>query len=246
MSFRATPWRQGHPEIPLFQVTKTYVVKKGVYSISMRLEFVNLTDKPAKIMFDQAGPTGLQKEDYTKDDRNVLYGQIDQKSPSKITLGMKTNAELQDTKNPFPGGERFLGSSDNPATQLVWLAADNKFFASSMYLMPRDASDLAWDGPGARFYYDEAAGANGQASLAILPAWFGLSKKWVLSDPTANFPANLKGLITLSVGNDKWVGTVEANTSDTITIGGWAGPQPGRDFTIIRQASHFPAACRLA
>jgi YidC/Oxa1 family membrane protein insertase len=121
-------------------------------------------------MIDQPGPTGLPKEDYSKDDRNVLFGMISPKDEHKIDLGIKANAELQNAKDPFPAGYRYIGSSDDqgsvgqtarPATPMVWLAADNKFFASSMYLMPHDPNDLPWDGAGARFYYGAATEGGG-------------------------------------------------------------------------------------
>ncbi|MCK4275555.1 MAG: YidC/Oxa1 family insertase periplasmic-domain containing protein, partial [Phycisphaerae bacterium] len=124
------------------QIIKTYSVRKGDQSVSVRLEVINHSQFDLAVTLDQYGPTGLSREDLRADARKAAYAYLNP-AEQAVNPFFKPRAELAQTQKVnsqvryrYPAGEQIpLGSSDAP-DPLLWLGLSNKFFESFMYLIP--------------------------------------------------------------------------------------------------------------
>lgn len=146
-------------EQDMFQIIKTYTVRKGDYSIGMSLAFTNLSTEKLRVELDQSGPTGLRREGVREDARKIVYGwfdpedekvnvKVEKKSSGKI-LGMFGSdwLELND--------RQYLSRRSDSDEPMLWIAATNKFFSSIMYIKPTEKDALNSPDWEAKFYYAE-------------------------------------------------------------------------------------------
>ncbi|MCD6303665.1 MAG: membrane protein insertase YidC, partial [Planctomycetes bacterium] len=132
---------------PVVKLTKSYLVRRGDYSLEMRLELRNLLDVPIRVYVDQLGPTGVPLEELWRasDDRFLPYGRLEQGS-SKVQVVQKMQREITKRRGGqyvLPSGKPVpVGRSDDPSP-VLWIGLANKFFASMMYLRPQFAQRLA-------------------------------------------------------------------------------------------------------
>ncbi len=127
-------------------VRKTYTVTKGSYSIGVELSFINHMRQKVRLDVDQAGPTGITREDVRSDQRMAVLGKL---VDNKIKPVMRGKSDLD--KWPY-GQEEIVGRSDAVEKPLVWIGYVNKFFGAIMYLMPREKDRLNAASYDARYY----------------------------------------------------------------------------------------------
>ncbi|HDY65897.1 MAG TPA: hypothetical protein ENH84_06670, partial [Phycisphaerae bacterium] len=127
-------------------VRKTYTVTKGSYSIGVELSFINHMRQKVRLDVDQAGPTGITREDARSDQRMAVLGKL---VDNKIKPVMRGKSDLD--KWPY-GQEEIVGRSDAVEKPLVWIGYVNKFFGAIMYLMPREKDRLNAASYDARYY----------------------------------------------------------------------------------------------
>jgi len=136
---------------PLLRIVKTYTVSRDDYSIAMSLRVENLSAGDLRVALDQAGPTGLPREDRRTDLRQVAYAYL-QVADRKVQNRLKPAKQLGNLK---PGQKHILGST-NQADPVLWVGHINKFFGSMMYLRPAFKGRLAAPSYEARFYVSPA------------------------------------------------------------------------------------------
>ncbi len=137
--------------VPIVRIVKTYTVTEGDYSITMTLRVENLTDKRIFVELDQAGPTGLSREDPRSDLRQAAYANV-QAADRKVQNRLKPSKELSDMKL---GEEHWLGGSD-AKDPVLWVGHINKFFGSMIYLRPQVEGRLEAAAYRAGFYVSPA------------------------------------------------------------------------------------------
>ncbi|MCD6364930.1 MAG: YidC/Oxa1 family insertase periplasmic-domain containing protein [Planctomycetes bacterium] len=118
---------------PVLKLTKTYKVNKDDYTIRVSLRVANLSSQPLKIAVDQAGPTGLPREDRRSDMRKIAYGKFMPKDQAVQTF---TKARMAASKLTHADIAKpiFLNDRDKPES-ILWIGHLNKFFGSMMYLV---------------------------------------------------------------------------------------------------------------
>ena len=137
----------------LIRLVKTYTVSKQDYSIVMSLNVENLTGKPISVSFDQAGPTGLPREDVRQDMRMAAYASLHENGTIKNRNkpASKLDELVLDSRR-----EHKIGSSDG-AGPVLWIGHTNKFFGSMMYLRPADEGRIEAPLWKAGFYLSKAS-----------------------------------------------------------------------------------------
>ena len=122
---------------PFLKLVKTYQVKPDSHSVIVSLRVENLSSLPLRLAVDQAGPTGLPREDVRSDNRRAAYGRL-KADDQTVQPILKPNSEI---------GKKFeleelhgVGSSDE-GNPLLWLGHVNKFFGCMMYLIPHAAEE---------------------------------------------------------------------------------------------------------
>ena len=138
---RAVRHRRTSKDEPVLKLIKIYTIRKGDYTIYVSLETKNLSADPLKIRLDQAGPTGVPREDYRTDMRRAGYGKLSTKDgrvqaifkPRKGSADdvMKLRERIRTNQN----NPESAGTSSNQDPTL-WIGQINKFFGTMMYLVP--------------------------------------------------------------------------------------------------------------
>jgi len=146
---------------PLVRIVKTYTVRKDDYSLAISLRLESLTGQPLVVTFDQAGPTGVPREDLRTDMRQAAYAHL-QSSDGRAQNRLKPAKELPGMPLDKPV---WLGASDDK-DPVLWVGQVNKFFGSMMYLQPAVAERLAASTWGAEFYVE--AGEESPTSRTFL------------------------------------------------------------------------------
>jgi len=144
---RALP---GEPKKPYIELAKTYTlypvvaadeeVTPGVidfnqrpYSVRVTLTARNLSSDPddaCRIVIDQAGVTGVPREDLQRDLRRLAWARMEKGG----TKPMPQRRGADEKKMP---DSEDLGSSKE-GQPLLWVSQTNKFFAGVLYLMAPD------------------------------------------------------------------------------------------------------------
>ncbi len=131
---------------PLVRVVKSYTVTKDDYSIAMSLRLENLSGRTLKVTIDQAGPTGLPREDLRRDMRQAAYA-YQQAADQQIQHQLKPAAKLRELR---------LGKKHElkmrKGTPMLWIGQISKFFGSIMYLHPAVEGRLAATSYDPKFY----------------------------------------------------------------------------------------------
>ena len=115
---------------PVLKLIKTYTVRKGDYTIYVSLEARNLSAGPLTIRLDQAGPTGVPREDYRTDMRRAGWGKL---SAQDARVKASFMARKPDPSKMTPAVKVAMSGGQDPG---VWVGQTNKFFGSMMYLVP--------------------------------------------------------------------------------------------------------------
>ncbi|MFW5839511.1 MAG: YidC/Oxa1 family insertase periplasmic-domain containing protein, partial [Planctomycetota bacterium] len=156
-------------------VTKTYTVRKGDYSFTLELKVQNHSTQTVNVCLDQLGPTGVPKEDYDKDVRQIVYAQLSPDGEVQPTLvAAPGNGVYEDV--PLNDRKYVSGQGKDP----IWVGVMNKYFASLVYLESGSDATLANLGDDPEFYY--GALKESQTSQALFAGLMIGSKD--LSDET--------------------------------------------------------------
>lgn len=128
-------------------VIKSYTVREDSYSFRLDLQVQNHSALPVRVCLDQAGPTGVPREGYREDVRQIAYGLLGSEGEVEVTLVDKASGgQFEDV----PLNDRRYIDSDKPT---CWLGHMNKYFASLVYLKPEGKASLANNTAEPRFYY---------------------------------------------------------------------------------------------
>jgi YidC/Oxa1 family membrane protein insertase len=106
---------------PIVKLTKTYKITRDSYLMDCNFTIENLTDSEQKVRFNLGGPTGLGKEAFRADMRQVIAG-FRNKEGQVESVGLNTKklkAKEIEKRRPTIPGANFL-----------WIAATNKYFAA--------------------------------------------------------------------------------------------------------------------
>ena len=138
----------------VLRVLKTYTVRKGDWSMEVTLAVENLAGEPVTLMLDQAGPTGVPREDERGDQRQGLFGRrkADSEAIEVQRVAHAGGYEGITRDEGGPGDRNYIGRSDQ-AAPVAWIGQANKFFAALMHLRPGDAQQIAAAEAKADFYW---------------------------------------------------------------------------------------------
>ncbi|MBT3198599.1 MAG: membrane protein insertase YidC, partial [Phycisphaerales bacterium] len=123
----------------VIKLTKTYTVTKNDYTVAIRLQAENLSDKKLTVRLDQKGPTGVPMESHRSDERYAVWGQLDEENEISPEVELKTKLEKEKK-----GVRKVLGTTAGKKEErpIVWVGQGNKFFVSLFYLKPEVADRI--------------------------------------------------------------------------------------------------------
>jgi YidC/Oxa1 family membrane protein insertase len=116
---------------PLIKLTKTYKITPGSYLMNCDVTVENLTENEQKVRFNLGGPTGLGREGFRSDMRQVIAGfrEKEEAGGNVVSDGLNTkklrNAKEVADRRPA-----------KPGTDFLWIAAVNKYFAAIVVPVP--------------------------------------------------------------------------------------------------------------
>lgn len=162
VSMRATFWSADRK---LAQVTKTYSVHPGDYTLYMTLTVDNLSGSPIRVGIDQAGPSGLSEDISQRDYLAAHWGRYNA-ADDVVTVLAKPAKEAG---SMAPGVYQTVGwtrkeDDAGGANPVVWIGMANKFFGSMMYLQSPTPDRLAAVEYKGMFYEAAAKEATGQST----------------------------------------------------------------------------------
>ncbi len=217
---------------PFLTVWKSYTVREGSYSFRLDLKIENHWDLPVQVCLDQAGPTGVPREGYREDVRQIAYGLLGPEGEVEVTLVDKAGGgRFEDV----PLNDRRYIDSGKPT---CWLGHMNKYFASIVYLKPEGKASLANTAAKSRFYYGAMQETDTSQAL-----FTGLMLGWGQLDEQEDrqIIADAKDLAKrrkLPRGDEiAWIKPslrVEANDSRTVSMDVFCGPKK-RDLFSDKQ-----------
>ncbi|MCK4601156.1 MAG: YidC/Oxa1 family insertase periplasmic-domain containing protein, partial [Phycisphaerae bacterium] len=179
-TIKRRPNRKGSEWQSILRLIKTYTVRKNDYSVEMSLSFENLSAEDLRVELDQAGPTGVTKEDVRADSRKAAYAWLEpSEKESKVEIKLEGRGggflwgkgRLDELE---PGKENFLGHRTDSETPMLWIGTTNKFFGAMMYLVPTKQGRLDAPSWKAEFYYAaalESAGSRTFLTGVKIPAF---------------------------------------------------------------------------
>jgi YidC/Oxa1 family membrane protein insertase len=142
-----------HKGVKVFTLVKTYTVKAGEESFYVDLSIENHYPEPVRICIDQLGPAGVPKEHYKpgEDLRQMVFGRYNSEAGEVVVKLLEMQGEGREISL---NADEKLANSDS-ADPGLWVAATNKYFASSLYVVPDDVETQQLNAPKARarFYY---------------------------------------------------------------------------------------------
>ncbi len=120
---------------PVVKLTKTYRVMVGSYMLDCDLTIENLSDNEQNLRFHLAGPTGIGREDVSRDMRRAVAGF--RESNGQVTaVRLKLNAKKLYNARGIDAGEL-----TRPGAGFLWVATANKYFAAILVPVPQQGKD---------------------------------------------------------------------------------------------------------
>jgi YidC/Oxa1 family membrane protein insertase len=120
---------------PVVKLTKTYRVMVGSYMLDCDLTIENLSDNEQNLRFHLAGPTGIGREDVSRDMRRAVAGF--RESNGQVTaVRLKLNA-----KKLYNAGGIDTRELTRPGPDFLWVATANKYFAAILVPVPQQGKD---------------------------------------------------------------------------------------------------------
>jgi len=125
-----------YQEHPMLRIEKTFRIEPNCYSLAVSYRVSNLSAASMRVSIDQAGATGLLREDVRADARGVAYGRLD----SEDTTVQINLDQYKDLPELVSDGPYVIGRSDE-ADPVLWAGQVNKYFASLVYLRSEQGDD---------------------------------------------------------------------------------------------------------
>jgi len=116
---------------PAVKLLKTYKVRLDSYLLDCSVAVENLTDSELKYRFNMAGPTGLGREAFRTDRRQVIAGFKD--SQGQISSVRLNKGKLIKAKN--------IDDRRLPHDKFLWAATVNKYFAAILVPEPDEGKE---------------------------------------------------------------------------------------------------------
>jgi YidC/Oxa1 family membrane protein insertase len=118
---------------PVVKLSKTYKITPGSYLLDCDITVENLTAGPQKVRFNLGGPTGLGREAFRTDMRQVIGG-FRNTEGQVVSMGL-TAKKLNKATEPT---ERRL---TKPGADFLWAAVTNKYFAAIVVPVPEEGKN---------------------------------------------------------------------------------------------------------
>ena len=112
------------------QLSKTYRLEPDSYSLTVSYDLANLTDVPLRVSVDQAGATGLEREDRRMDNRHAVYGRVEG-DERVVQVVLDSYGKLEEMES----GGKVWGTSEE-RDPVIWSGMTNKYFAMLIHLAP--------------------------------------------------------------------------------------------------------------
>ena len=120
---------------PVVKLTKTYRVMVGSYMLDCDLTIENLSDNEQNLRFHLAGPTGIGREDVSRDMRRAVAG-FRESNGQVAAVRLKLNA-----KKLYNAGGIDTRELTRPGPGFLWVATANKYFAAILVPVPQQGKD---------------------------------------------------------------------------------------------------------
>ena len=120
---------------PVVKLTKTYRVMVGSYMLDCDLTIENLSDNEQNLRFHLAGPTGIGREDVSRDMRRAVAG-FRESNGQVAAVRLKLNA-----KKLYNAGGIDTRELTRPSPGFLWVATANKYFAAILVPVPQQGKD---------------------------------------------------------------------------------------------------------
>ena len=120
---------------PVVKLTKTYRVMVGSYMLDCDLTIENLSDNEQNLRFHLAGPTGIGREDVSRDMRRAVAG-FRESNGQVAAIRLKFNA-----KKLYNAGGIDTRELTRPGHDFLWVATANKYFAAILVPVPQQGKD---------------------------------------------------------------------------------------------------------
>jgi len=120
---------------PVVKLTKTYRVMVGSYMLDCDLTIENLSDNEQNLRFHLAGPTGIGREDVSRDMRRAVAG-FRESNGQVAAVRLKINA-----KKLYNAGGIDTRELTRPGPGFLWVATANKYFAAILVPVPQQGKD---------------------------------------------------------------------------------------------------------
>ena len=119
---------------PVLTLVKSYKITAGSYLLDCDFTIENLTDSEQKVRFNLGGPTGLGRESFRSDMRQVIAG-FRNAEGQVVSTGLNTKklrkaTEIEDRRPTKPGAN------------FLWIAATNKYFAAIVVPVADEGKDF--------------------------------------------------------------------------------------------------------
>ena len=120
---------------PVVKLTKIYRVMVGSYMLDCDLTIENLSDNEQNLRFHLAGPTGIGREDVSRDMRRAVAG-FRESNGQVAAVRLKLNA-----KKLYNAGGIDTRELTRPGPGFLWVATANKYFAAILVPVPQQGKD---------------------------------------------------------------------------------------------------------
>jgi YidC/Oxa1 family membrane protein insertase len=120
--------------VPVVKLTKSYKITADSYLLDCDFTIENLTDSEQKVRFNLGGPTGLGKESFRSDMRQVIAGFRNKEGDVEpVGLDYKKLSKAKEV------ADRRLAK---PGANFLWIAAINKYFAAIVVPVADEGKDF--------------------------------------------------------------------------------------------------------
>lgn len=124
----------------VLRVVKTYSLAPHSDSLHVSLRVENPLPRTQAVAVQQAGPSGMRREDFQQDQRAVCAGEFFS-ADGKVKVERKFDAKAVDKATD--GQRHGMGDNRGAGTPAVWAAQYNKFFTCMMHPVPAGVSASA-------------------------------------------------------------------------------------------------------
>ena len=123
---------------PACLIRKTYTIKKGSYTVGVKVEIENRFKEAISFGFTQDAVTGFQPESKVSDKREIVFGY---ETEGQVDVSKKVNqSDLPDSNSGF---FKWKSLGNNKGEQRgLWIGESNQFFGAMVYLKSNNPKQL--------------------------------------------------------------------------------------------------------